>query len=202
MRRVLIVWGIAALLVLTGVPAWAQNHGPINIIESIPEGPISFTGTNLNNVANLTMSPGNEFVTVSGTLTAAGFLPTGPNNTPRFIEVGLLEPNNGAVSDLIDLMVNPVVVNPTTGAQSQDFQILFFSDSTNELTIFPPTTLPAVTETGALQDISGANLLNTGGAFTVKVLSDISEIPIPPTVLLLGSGLLGLMGLGRKRMNR
>src|SRR5262245_20645531 len=200
MRNVPMIFATAGLLTLAG-SAWAQNHGTIDISEATQEGgAISINTANLRGInLMLPMFPGPETTgTITGTVTAPGFLPTNPNNTARSIEVGLTEPNNGAISDLVDLDVDPVVIQ--AGAQSQGFRIRFFSDSPNEPAIFPPPNLPTLVETGGLQDLS--LLLNTGGALTVRVASEISEVPMPPTALLVGSGLLSLAGLGWRRRNK
>jgi hypothetical protein len=49
-----------------------------------------------------------------------------------------------------------------------------------------------IAETGDYQEMGGDNLLNINELMSLQVRSDISEVPIPPAVLLLGSGLLSL----------
>jgi hypothetical protein len=64
------------------------------------------------------------------------------------------------------------------------------------------TLLSTVMSLDVLKDISvNGNYIAGGGNFaTVSIVRDqFSEVPLPPSALLLGSGLLGLVGLGWRR---
>ena len=63
--------------------------------------------------------------------------------------------------------------------------------STLRADVYDPTMENWVLSTGAVLD-----------EFIVWPTAEITNVPIPGTVLLLGSGLLGLMGIGRRRMKK
>ncbi len=83
------------------------------------------------------------------------------------------------------------------------YTVDFQTDLTNSIST---TATPLqIIENGLFQDLNGSytrfpdglvvsNGLNVGAAFTLQAASDV---PLPPTALLLGTGLLGLVGLRR-----
>lgn len=68
--------------------------------------------------------------------------------------------------------------------------------------VFPTEALGTSLQTYSFANFPGITQLtfSSDGGFVMDNLKDVGLIPLPPTALLLGSGLLGLVGLGwRKR---
>ena len=59
-------------------------------------------------------------------------------------------------------------------------------------------TSPALTPSDQLE--LSAVVVHTGGQQSTSFNFDVHPVPIPSTLLLLGSGLAGLVGNGRKRL--
>jgi hypothetical protein len=151
-----------------------------------------------------------EFGSVTATLTGSnsdiGFLP------PDTRYVQLLEPGNSVVSDVVKLEAGAVAAADDHFIQA--FTVSFYSQGYASFAdlVTASAGSPTLIETGDQQDVSGADLLNTAPAFNLYVTYDPSEtyepiilshaIPLPGTVVLLGSGLLGLVGLGRRKRQR
>jgi hypothetical protein len=143
-----------------------------------------------------------EFGSVTATLTNSnggiGFLGLGT----RYVQ--LLEPGN-TVSDVVQLVAEAVAL--ADGHYIQTFTVSFYSRgyadgslTFADLVAFSAGS-PTLVETGDQQDVSGGTLLNTVSAFKLYVKSDVefSENPLPGTLVLVGSGLMGLIILGWRK---
>ncbi len=209
MKKPFLVGMIAAMLFLPGSAAWAimlvPAHGYITISEGVSSSPdgMSVDVSQLTGVVDApVVNRDNEFGSVTATLTNSndniGFLAPGT----RYVQ--LLEPGN-TVSDVVKLVA--ATIAPADGHYIQTFTVSFYSQgySDDSLTFADLLTAsagsPTLIETGDQQDVSGVTLLNTLSAFKLSVKSDVefSESPVPGTVVLLGSGLLGLLVLGWRK---
>ncbi|MFA4903672.1 MAG: PEP-CTERM sorting domain-containing protein [Desulfobaccales bacterium] len=188
MKKTHFVMTISALLVLATSSAWAVPT--INIDESLEGALPKVTFSGFTTQGNPSVSTTNESVFIDGNL-VANFI-----NNGKFAEYGIkmLEPafEGGGVSDFAILTVYDVNVTVP-----QRFTLSFFSDGATgferELAAFDfkfPTA-KEITETGGLQ-----NLFDFPG-LVVNAKSDV--IPLPSTVLLLGSGLVGLAAYARRK---
>jgi hypothetical protein len=197
MKKASLICVCAAMLVLSGSAAWAvlalPTHGYITITDCDSPGSdwTSVDLTHLTGISSSLGTPGAESGIASGILTStsnAGFLVPGT----RYIR--LMEPNNIDVSDVVKLEAGSV--DHPDSSYSQSFTISFYSDGYVSFSDYITASVgyPAITETGNLQDVSGDTLLNTNDAFGLFVKSEVCENPLPGTLLLLGSALIGLAG--------
>ena len=211
MKKTFLMGMIAAMLFLPGPEAWAfvlfsAPHGYITIYDGVSPSPDGMS-VDVGHLIGIADTPAvnemAEFGSATATLTGSnadiGFLAPGT----RYVQ--LLEPGNAVVSDVVKLVAADVA--PADDHFIQTFTVSFYSQgysydsiSFDDL-ITASAGSPTLTETGDQQDVSGVNLLNTAFAFKVLVKSDIefSENPLPGTLVLMGSGLLGLIGLSWRR---
>jgi hypothetical protein len=206
MKKSFLVGMIAAMLCLPGPAAWAialipHPHGYITICEGVSSSPDGMsvdvgqlTGIADTPVVNQMAEFGSVTATLTGSYAGIGFLALGS----RYVQ--LLEPGN-TVSDVVQLVAEAVA--PADGHYIQTFTVSFYSQGYAgfaDLVAFSAGS-PTLIETGDQQDVSGVTLLNTVSAFNLSVCSDIefSQNPLPGTVVLLGSGLMGLIILGWRK---
>jgi hypothetical protein len=184
MKRTFLVWVTAAMLVLAGSAAWAVPT--INLCD-LGEGDPGVTASGFSypslNPIILTVD---EFASVTGSLFSNFFTVSGLSDS---YGIKMLEPawEGGGVSDFAILTVFSKV--PFLG---QVFELTFWSDGAfgfdAALAVFNLAfpTAPWIVENGTLQ-----NLFNFGG-LVVNAQSDVSPVPLPAALLLLGTGLVGL----------
>jgi hypothetical protein len=97
------------------------------------------------------------------------------------------------VSDVISATTGP---NPNNTQNEATF--VFESDAETPLSFIDCTVNECVAETGQLQDTTSLFVTSSGFPFHVVIQSDPTEVPEPGTVFLLGSGLAGLVVIGRR----
>ncbi|MGB8992479.1 MAG: hypothetical protein WCD80_10520 [Desulfobaccales bacterium] len=207
MKKPLLVGMIAAMLCLPGSAAWAFElvpapHGYITICEG-PDG-MSVDVSQLTGIAdtpaiNQMAEFGSATATLTGSNAGIGFLAPGT----RYVQ--LLESGNSVVSDIVQLVAEAVALADDHFIQT--FTVSFYSKgyADGSLTfadlVAVSAGFPTLVETVDQQDVSAVTLLNTVSAFKLSVCSDVefSENPLPGTLVLLGSGLLGLLVLGWRK---
>ena len=201
---------IAAMLCLPGSAAWAipinlAFHGYITMYESVTPGDdgMDVGVSNLTGISGTaTVTTLAEYGSVSAILTCSinnGFLAPGT----RYVQ--LLESGNSVVSDVVKLAAEDVA--PADEHFIQTFTVSFYSQGYADGSLTFADLIgfsagsPTLIETGDQQDVSGVSLLNTISAFHLYVKSDVefNEIPLPGTVVLLGSGLMGLIIMGWRK---
>jgi hypothetical protein len=129
------------------------------------------------------------------------FIPNFSFELPRRIVAAMVEPDNlQAVSEM--LFASAMVSAPTPGgAPSTIFSFEFVSDDGGPIVTgdLPPQT-SVVVEDGTLQNIFvSLGLPGCGCLLVVRAQSDGENVPEPGTLLLLGSGLVGIGVIWRKR---
>ena len=182
MKQAFLVWVTAAMLVLAGSTAWAVPTIQINDLqENTPS--VVFDNFSGFNSATVTASS-NEFVNITGFVLGLGTFSEG---------AVMLEPGSNAVSDFATLTSVLGGYNLTflsDGAPGFDLALAAFN-----LLYSDPYT---VVENGAFQTL----FPNVAGNLLVQAESDVSGVPVPPSLLLLGSGLLGLAGWRWRRFRK
>jgi hypothetical protein len=223
---ILAVLALPAMALAQAAPP-EGTHGYFTISD-LTEGSIP-TVVNATNVANTTFATpagtpfqGNEYITVTGVLTGvaggADFLHQGER------AVILTEPGTTIASDVIILTASPVTQqSPGSAIYTQTYTFQFASDTASVFTAWlgiaqglsgSGNGFTTFAETGLFQDVSQdlpaggvGGGLDAEDAFStvfgstidgVQVRSDV-EVPLPPSVLLMGSGLLGLGLVGWRR---
>jgi hypothetical protein len=137
--------------------------------------------------------------------TISGFLVITPPNANifpfEFIPVGqsavfLTEPGAPTViSDVVLLTVSPGEVVDGVG---QQFLTVNFQSDPVDLTQFPALPVPFANVRRVVEDGTLQNLIGAPG-FAVRVQSDIDSVPEPGSLILLGSGFVGLAGATWRR---
>jgi hypothetical protein len=189
MRRTVLVIVTAAMLLLAGSAAWAATINICDLGEGAPV--VTTTGfTSLPLIDNPIIVTANEFANITGTL-FGNFINAGAYG------IKMLEPawEGGGVSDIATLIVSPVIPFINT----QPFNLTFMSDGACGFDLalaafnlaFPSA--PCLVETGTLQT------LFTCGGLVVNAQSDVAVVPLPGSLLLLGTALLGLGFYNRKK---
>jgi hypothetical protein len=199
MKKALVILATFALIGFAASAAWATvAMVEINFFEPVDEGsPVSVSGgqTNIGGI---------EYGLSSGLLSGL--------SNPGFYALIMTEPRSSIVSDYVFLATTD------TG-----YQAYFFSDEFNlprngsGVTVSTPTgpdtifdfagaadvyddyaghTLPPIEETGVRQ----GHIINAdNNMIHINAMSDISDVPLPGTVLLLGSGLACLTTYARRK---
>ena len=107
---------------------------------------------------------------------------------------GDIEVSNGAADVYL---VNQNLSGPNVGGLAPGFFGLQLYDSTG--TVFGSDALPALQPDPADFDTNKQIGLNFGGTSGALIAENLTIVPLPSAVWLFGSGLLGLVGLARKK---
>ena len=145
---------------------------------------VYFDDGTLLSLASVTNGPGVRFTQAEFSKVSPPDLPGGKNITPRFNVTGLFKADS-------DPPVQPNGVNP-----KEQLGILFTLQSNQEFT----NTLAALANGSLRIGIHVQGFANGGSESFVNNRDSVSShVPIPPTALLLGTGLVGLGLLGWRR---
>jgi hypothetical protein len=186
MRKIMLL-ALCLTLVVGVSSAWATTI--INIDDS-SEGKVQVTSNNFTVTQDVV-----ERMKGAGSLPYPYYFGSDQSWT-----VVLTEGPGGASAPKSDFL------NFTANCGSGSFKIWFESDGyatfATDLANLSGTKYYAA-ETGNWQGIPGIAGKSWDNILEINVRSDVNSpaVPLPPTVLLLGSGLLGLVGLGWRRKN-
>ena len=186
MKKAFLVWVTAAMLVLAGSTAWAvpiltPSIQIADLLDGSAPGVTTAYFTGSNSVDKPLLA--NEFVNISGFVSGLGTFSEG---------MVMLESAGGPVSDF-------AVLSSLCG----NFNLTFMSDGAPgfrlalglfNLVYRDPF---SVVESGDYQTL----FPDVAGKLLITAASDVAAVPLPPSLLLLGSGLLGLAGWRRFRKN-
>lgn len=183
-KRVLLIGAAAVLLVLVGSAAWACNI----TISDLTEG--NTTVTFSSEFCNVSKTQQVEYASGSGTLSWANF----QTGTTKYL---ILTEADGTASDFLKVWASSC--NTISFVFESDDYAVFATD----VAALPANT-PKLQENGLYQNVSSyfSCILGCSGV-SIQVASDVDTVfpplPLPPSALLLGSGLLGLVGWRRFR---
>lgn len=205
MKKALLIWAAAVILVMTGSAAWAQAFTPGDVTfndgnEGSTVGAITFPSSGTLSFGDQTL----ESLIVNGTVG------TGPHLTPGTRAVLFTGAGELPVSTPAGTVNLSDYVLATVSADGLSLTLRFESNGSptfdSGIALIPANS-SSIAETGAFQGI-GSDLidgtalpgLNVDELTTVSMESDLDVVvPLPPSALLLGSGLLGLVGWRRFR---
>jgi hypothetical protein len=218
MKKALVALVVATLLILSASVAWAIfkfitiNDLTDNIVVTTSNGDTDYLIINQPSILG-------EKVTITGTWDVSGSGNTliavsnyalfrAPANNSGENDVNDTAKWPDATTGPVDHISNFAVVYIGGSDGVQNIGIPFESDGgtnfqSDLLTYVPSTAYPShytdIIENGLIQDLSTLTprVGSDGRVITLKAASDISAVPLPPSVILLGSGLLGLVGLRR-----
>jgi hypothetical protein len=209
MKKALTVLAAAALLLMGLSSAWAasiqftESLNPLD--ETTPatitqtNAPVTIVGTPTAENATAT------FIFTFATSVAPGLYGgalTNPNEpetftgaTPKASDVGFVDIATKKVWFFSDGWTGSINL-PTGGAGTTVTNFQQVVDAYNSLTgsFKFPTGLESDTEAIEIMDFNGATTTVGLDHIDFLIFSPASEVPLPPTALLLGSGLLGLVG--------
>lgn len=197
MKKMALIMALAALVCWLPGQALATTTPFISISDLTDGNP---TVTTVGTIYGYQTSLAAEYAKVTGTI-AKDSLSAGT------FGVELLECVGGPVSDFATLTIGSSYFSLGDGFQNvRDFTLTFYSDeatgfSTALQNFECNVNYCTLVENGTAQDVT-SQLHGTTTGLTISLQSDVetSAVPIPPSALLLGSALLGLVGIGwRKR---
>jgi hypothetical protein len=214
MKKALLIWATAVILVLTGSVAWATPFipGSVTFSEGVPTEGVAFLSIAIPQPLGAGQLSITSFSTESGSvhgIVGTGLLVVPGTRAVLFTGIGDLPVStNAGVVNLSDYAI------VTVASDGKSFDLLFESNGsstfTSNLSLIPATNTPGtytsiIAETGDFQDIGGDLIagtvilgLNVDELTSVSFRSDLDVVvPLPPSLLLMGSGLLGLVGLRR-----
>ena len=189
MKKRALIMALAALVCWLPGQALATTT-PCISISDLTDGNPTVTASGISNY-NAALCP--EFAEITGNVLSDS-LHSGTYG------VELLECLNGPVSDFAELTIG------YNNFGSRSIDLTFYSDgaqgfSTALQDFECNVSYCTLVENGTAQDVT-SQLHGTTTGLTISLQSDVetSAVPIPPSALLLGSALLGLVGIGwRKR---
>jgi hypothetical protein len=178
LKRVFLIGAAAVLLVMVGSAAWACTL----TIADLTEGTV--TATFSSEFSNVSKTEQVEYASGSGTVSWANF----PTGITKYV---ILTEANGTASDFLKVWASSCTT----------LKFVFESDGyasfASDVAALAANT-PKLQENGLYQDVSSyfSSILGCSGVI-IKVGSDVEDnpVPLPPTALLLGTGILGLVGL-------
>jgi hypothetical protein len=197
--------GVLSLVLVLGLAASAAWAVPILSINDTGEGNVTAVpNSDLLNNPDITITANsslNERVVVEILLTGTSFI-TGITSPTKFGIEMLGAPNGdepvGSVSDFASVQVDTTPSSPTA---TQTLHLDFVSDGAddfdglfNQFTNTVDVFLTNITENGQQQLLFDFS--------PVLQITAASDVPLPASGFLLGSGLLGLLGLGWRRKIR
>lgn len=213
MKKALLIWATAVLLVLTGSAAWATDGiftpGSVSFSEGVPnEGSASLSTSNPQPLGSAGQLSITSFSTESGGV--HGIVGDGPLLVPGTRAV-LFTGADSPVSTPVGVVNLSDYVIATVSADGTLLDLLFESNGsttfTTNLSLIPANNSPTIAanhtsiiaETGDFQGIGGDLIdgtlipgLNVDELTSVSMRSDLDVVPLPPSLLFMGTGLLGL----------
>ena len=204
MKKSLLALAAAALLLLSGTAVWAV---PTIQIDDTQEAVPTVTFSDFAPNPDPTVTKGFEWAFISGFVSGLpDVLQKGSYLTESNVPSTLA--NVSDIAFFISTGGNFSVGFASDGATNIAFDIPGFGpvsfdtfedalDVFSSLDLFPFETTFHQPETGDYQELFPSNDL---AILSVQAKSDVEPIPLPPSVWLLGSGLLGLVGFRKKFM--
>lgn len=210
MKKVLVAMVAAALLLLAGSAAWGQVFTPGTITIDDRTDTLSVSITQASSGIIEAYGPVGESLSFSGSLFVGGPLLTPGSRMVVLTGVGDPLISGIPVSDfaLVFSFTDGFVGNffSDPDASSPAATIKAFVDAYNDdlaMVTAAGGTVSYIPETGDFQGIGGDTITLPGGETVpglnidklcnFRVASDTSEVPLPGSALLFGSGLLGLV---------
>ena len=191
MKKMLFTWSVLLTFLLIPALASASVGGAEVIINDLEDGNPTVVANGFD-TTSLTINYLTEGIDLHGEYVT--ILAPSPGNSV-VSNFNFMEPSfeGGGISDTLSItFTGQTRPGGLPGGMSVDLHFRSETESGPPLTELSNGI--SITETGALQDLSQY----VGFEFFPQVASDISAVPEPSTMLLLGSGIVGLIGVRRK----